>query len=1133
MNSSLRAIAFLVIGLLAFLVGRSAADMRADVDAIGGVGSRSVGTESAARAADYLAQRLEAASNQPVHRQTFLITVPVVEQCTAAEAFQKDGKWTESDCPLPITPLLPAGGQAAALPPALSSLPLVYAGAGTLEDFRGHDLRHRIVALDASSPATAWQTAASLGASALLFLGNPDTPNTDLLNKTTDIPIGIPRFYCDDSAEVQRIRAAQVAGVTLHLRVRWQERAADNLLCIVPGKQLPASRGNSPEAAWSTQTIVVQARYDAASLVMDRAPGATDAANAALLIDLAEKLAAVPAHRTVIFALTAGDEWDLRGSRELVNLINRDAPTSAAAIAEWSAKAQQAAGRAQEADDTLAALQQVQEGKLAALTRGRAHAAVEEELLRNSSAVEVELQNSRTARAPAAKTAALEARKDALLAAGAALRTRNPPDPAALAILQQAARDAAARWTRQFAHARHLRDALRDYPALRSLIGEHPPLVWLSLAFSSGNDHFGFFARSFLNPDADATGPMSSFGQALRRYAAGDDLFRSDSLENRFTLETYFPSPRAVSADAPLARAQPAGAFATTGDAQPFFDTPNDTPARLDWSNLAAQADSLQKLLLGGAGAPGLLTDPRFYARAELSPTADNQQVTLFEHTLGESLPRLHAEDALVGGRMEATGRTLPQLAGTRRTDWHLADVDGSVTFLAAARAPRLHTRLQAFEFDPHGLPLRALAGNLAEARGLVADFEGNPNQPARAMLFDCKRLDAFGLFDPRYLDTLDRIDLLDARRLDAPEFSNIYIAPDAGAFAAVFMPADLRWQLLASRGNVSNRMILINADDKHPTGAGFTSTDLADLGPLAARSAIDFAALNNQRQRQLERFGVSNDVVTELQKLSAGKREEILHAAQSHDYPQLFAAAQSLLSLQSQVYQNLIDTSNGIIKAVIFLLVGLIPFSYFVERLAIGASTIYRQIAWFAAIFAGMTAALWFHPAFRISSAPLMILLAFLILILSSTVVYILWGKFEEEIARLRGAELSAHMTSLKRGAVFGAAVRLGLSNMRRRGARTTLTLLTLILLTFTLLCFTSVREAVHLAPQIIRYPGKTPAARGRRGGGGGGGGGGAGGGRAGEPGPGGPGGAGRSAGPGAPARRRRRGPGAPDGAA
>ena len=1051
--------------------------MRADVEVAGGADDRSVGTDGAAHAADFLAGRLASATGEPVHRQTFFIAIPVVDECAASEAEPKGDAWVQTDRKIPIAPLIPSGGQAAAIPPELSSEPLVYAGRGALDDFRGKDLRRRTVALDASSPATAWQTAASLGAAAILFIGDEATTNTDLLNKTTEIPIGIPRFYSDDPGEAQRIRAGQVAGISLRIRLHWEDRRADNLLCVLPARQRPASRGGSNDTASASQPIIVQARYDATSLVMGRAPGAAEAVNAALLLDLAEKLSAMPTRRTVVFALTAGDEWALRGSRELVDLIDRDARDTATAVAQLQARADRAADRAREADDTLAALQQVQEGKLAALGIARARPAIEEELLRKSSVVETDLQNSRTAGSAAPNTASFESQKEALLAAGAGLRAGTPPDAAGLAILKEAAREAATRWATQANRAHQLRDALRGYPELRSTLGDHPPLLWLSLALTSGNNHYGFFARSFLNTEADATGPMSGFGQAFRRYLAPEDLFQPDSLENRFTLETYFPVPRAFSSDAALARAQPAGAFATTQDATPLLDTPNDTPARINWPNVNAQADSLEHLLLGdGSGNPGVLTDPRFYARAELAPTADDQQVTLFEHTLGESLPQLHAGGALVGGRMEFNGHSLRPLVGTRRNDWHLADINGNVTFLAAARAPRLRTRLQAFEFDKHGLPLRALAGNLSDARGLVDAFEGNPDQPARAMLFDCKRLDAFALFDPRYLDTLDRIDLLDARRLDAPEFSNVYIAPDAGAFAAVFMPPDLRWQLLASRGNVSNRMILINADDKHPAGTGFSTTNLADIGPLQVRGALDFATLNAQRQRQLERFGVSNDVVTELQKLSAGKRDEIAQAEKTHDYPRLLAIADSLWALQSQVYQNLIDTSNGIIKAVIFLLLGLIPFSYFVERLAIGATNIYKQIAWFTAIFALMTLALWFHPAFRISSAPLMILLAFLIIILSSTVVYILWGKFEEEIARLRGAELGAHMTSLKRGAVVGAAIRLGLSNMRRRGTRTSLTLLTLVLLTFTLLCFTSVREAVYVAPQVILFPGKTP---------------------------------------------------------
>ena len=338
-------------------------------------------------------------------------------------------------------------------------------------------------------------------------------------------------------------------------------------------------------------------------------------------------------------------------------------------------------------------------------------------------------------------------------------------------------------------------------------------------------------------------------------------------------------------------------------------------------------------------------------------------------------------------------------------------------------------------------IPAKALSANDSDIHGMVASFFPSAYQPRSAMLFNCARLDIYGLFDPRFLDQLDHLQLLDARRLDQAHFSSIY-ARDG--LASVFMPGwqgrpDIRWQLLASRGNINNRMILTGADPQHPAGLGFDTTDLASLGPLAGRAAQDFFLLDRQRKSDLERFGISNEIIRELQADSDKQLTLARAAAEKRDYPAAYAAASALWSLQSQEYQELIDTSNGIIKGVIFLLLGIIPFSYFLERLLIGAASVYRQIAWFAVIFAFMTAGLWFHPAFRISSAPLMILLAFLILILSSTVVYILWGKFEEEIARLRGTSgTHAHIASLRRGAVIGAAIRLGLSNMRRRGMRT-----------------------------------------------------------------------------------------------
>ncbi len=310
-------------------------------------------------------------------------------------------------------------------------------------------------------------------------------------------------------------------------------------------------------------------------------------------------------------------------------------------------------------------------------------------------------------------------------------------------------------------------------------------MLWLSLALTTGSDHYGFFARSFLFREFDSTGPMSAFGQAFRRYQPPNDrVFQTDSLENRFTLETFFPVPLAFSSDAALERGLAAGAFATTQDASPFLDTPNDATENIQWPRLLAQQNNLRSLLLGADAAPGALTDALFYGRANCPNLAATQRVTLFERTLGETLPRVPASNTLVGGEALFNDKPLgPALAGTERIDWYLTDADGEAAFQSALRTPNVHTRVEAFSFDVDGLPIRALAANQSDVHGLAADFVPDPDRPLRAMLFDCRRLDAYGLFDPRSLDTLGNIDVLDARRLDKAEYSSIFERRDLPHF--------------------------------------------------------------------------------------------------------------------------------------------------------------------------------------------------------------------------------------------------------------------------------------------------------------------------------------------------------------
>jgi hypothetical protein len=123
-----------------------------------------------------------------------------------------------------------------------------------------------------------------------------------------------------------------------------------------------------------------------------------------------------------------------------------------------------------------------------------------------------------------------------------------------------------------------------------------------------------------------------------------------------------------------------------------------------------------------------------------------------------------------------------------------------------------------------------------------------------------------------------------------------------------------------------------------------------------------------------------------------------------------------------------------------------------------IGATTIYRQVGWFAGFFAATFGLLYLsHPAFAVSSTPIIIFLGFTIVVMSALVIAIIMRKFEHELKTLQGMAASAHAVGVSRVSTLMAAMQMGISTMRRRPMRTTLTAATVTLLTFTILCFAS----------------------------------------------------------------------------
>jgi len=1055
---------------------------------------RSAASPAAGEGADFLAQEALKAiggAGGRVFKQAFLMTVPVVEECRAsvrtASAATEPATNFATEKELTLSPLLPMGGRVPEFQSGGSGeFPVIYGGHGRLEDLTGKEIRGRVVALELSGSdgegAAAWKRCAGLGAAGIVFLGDAQTQTAALLSKAIDIPLSIPRFYCDDADAAAWFRGAggeRDEKLAISLKVRWEEKRVENVICVIPetGMAWPANGGGGWE--------ILQARYDGTSQVMGRSPGATSAADSGILMDLAEQVARAPAHAGVVCVWTGGDEWDNRGTREFMELVQRGLSDPAQAVPRLMAKRAEAQRQAGMAEAIVGAVKRLEAGQPSAgtpdETQGRK--AVEEELLRQGNVAEKQLERAR-AGGNSAEASTWQGRKRDLVAAAGAVMSGGPATAEQEKLIHEAATVADARWTAELVRRRAAAGMLEDWPEIRSAMPRRDPMLLVSLALSAGTPRplqFGFFSRSFYSGELDASGAMAGFARAFRRYAdqSGADFpgaaFSAEEMLGGVALEARFPVKVGFSSDAAILRGLPAVAAATMLDADTYFDTANDTEAHLQWPVLARQEQALIGILIGTPVRPGLLADPLFYGRAQLADQASAQDLTLYEEDAGGALPRLTAGAALVGGENELAGKPLgPMMAGTRRTDWYLTHADGTARFEAVSRAGGSELRLQAFGFDESGHATEALADNQADTRQMAASFYAEEGRPVRAMVFAARGLDVYGLFDPRYLDELEQVQILNGRRQDEMEIFGAYMR---GGAAALFVPMEgddvpEPWQLLFSRGNVGNRMILIHADEKHPNGVGFQTADVARLGDVPWRAAQDFMWLDRKRKADLEKFGISSQIISELQaeserQLAAGKAAE-----GARKYPEQMAAADAVWALQEQEYADLISTSNGIIHGVIFLLLGVVPFSFFLERLLIGSANVYRQLGWFAGFFALMTAGLWFHPAFRISPAPLMILLAFFILGLSVAVVYILWGKFQEEVTLLRGgAAGGAHMTSLRRGAVLGAAVRLGLSNMRRRAMRTAFTLVTLVLLTFTLLCFTSVRETLEISPQAVGF--------------------------------------------------------------
>ncbi|MCK5801901.1 MAG: ABC transporter permease, partial [Lentisphaeria bacterium] len=249
-----------------------------------------------------------------------------------------------------------------------------------------------------------------------------------------------------------------------------------------------------------------------------------------------------------------------------------------------------------------------------------------------------------------------------------------------------------------------------------------------------------------------------------------------------------------------------------------------------------------------------------------------------------------------------------------------------------------------------------------------------------------------------------------------------------------------------------------------NPNGDGFSMQGESPTINVPARSSSDLWRLNESRLAILRSKGIQDSSLAELH----GRSEDLLIETRDEKSPlRREALATSSFWASQPVYRKVRSMLDDLVRAVLILLALSVPFSFAIERVVVGATTIYRQLCWFMGFFALTFLILYLsHPAFAIANTPIIIFLGFAILMMSVMVIVIIMRKFEFELKALQGMTATVHASDVSSVSTFMAAMHMGISTMRRRPMRTALTAITIILLTFTILCFASFGTQYGIIP-------------------------------------------------------------------
>jgi hypothetical protein len=1003
--------------------------LRQTVGFFSGLGSRVAGYPGAEQAALHVHRQFRHIGLHDITFHKYDVSVPVDKGGSLAVAdgpeVRLHGLWPN----LVRTSTLPNGG---------IDGPMIWGGHGEFEDLDGKEISGSVVLMDFNSGDN-WLNAAYLGAAAVVFLEPDSTVYLEGERKFLTMPLDLPRFWVgeEDGAALQRAIAVAGGSVPAHLEYRmdWERQPAWNIMGLIPGY----------DPLLKDDVIVLESYYDAMSVVPSLAPGAEQAAGITALLELARYFREHPPARSVLFLATSAHHLALRGVDDFIQRYLRDEdPFIDRMVLRRVVEASLARGLIEEAPDGVHYRlgNQTFLGKESLL---RSVAEQDTTLVR--AVLESSLREGETLATQAGGGWDLRFRD------GAEVATRSFPDRQSLETALADDEDLRLGFYREWVDPKVDSLDVKLFVSLDLSTQTNELGIWNSNTSFYYKRYFAPFGKNFMNYSRQVSRELG--------YTYRDVLVNGISPEGGKSWETFVPGEISVNSELVLTTGTPALAFVTVNDARFLVDTPLDRPKNVRYDNLSQQIRALAGMFHLAFEDPELFPD--FKMRLKDTLRSLKAKAMVFpRRSIVPDLPRTGAVGVVRNGKKKS-------YKGVRGEYFEVVDETGAF-YVNRIRVNSV--QVEGYYTDPATgqityAPDRGIQGDKSYPMKIAMDWR---DKEWMVVLFPCQAFNFFDIVDPRYLTKLSEVTIFDETNTAPVEYGyTIGEGPSAQdePVGVLFARPGALVKMGFGAGLLGFRSLLLNSenpDDKEAAlGSGYAIEEGTSFAQTSFKSARDMWTLNESRMRELASFAITNERLNDLHERAKLEIDLAQAALGERRWSDFVRHTRSAIGLESRAYPDVKSTQNDVIQGIIFFMALVLPCAYFAERLLITAATIQRQIMGFAAIFLVIWVILSLvHPAFELSN-PFVILLAFVILVLAILVMWIISGRFNEQMKKLRTEVAVIYDTDVSRSSASMTAFLLGISNMKRRKLRTVLTFLTLLLLTFTVLSFTSIQTALR----------------------------------------------------------------------